>query len=87
MSDAKETARFVATLGDEIFPTDIFTPMTEQNWEDIKKIHELFPNLISRFDAFACRRAFNLASEKILERETERLELKAEETEQSEQRA
>lgn len=74
MSDVNDTAKFVAGLGDEIFPTDIFIPMMEANWEDVKKVQAQFPNLISRLDAWSCRRAFNMASDKILERETENID-------------
>ena len=48
-------------LGDDKYPTDIFPELTDTDKENLKEVHRMFPNLIGRVDASACRRAFGIA--------------------------
>lgn len=54
-------------LGDDKYPTDIFPELTDTDKENLKEVHQLFPNLIGRVDASACRRAFGIAEREVKE--------------------
>lgn len=45
------------------YPIDIFPELTETDKENLKVVHEMFPNLIGRVDAGACRRQFRNAKD------------------------
>jgi len=60
-------------LGDDKYPTDIFPELTETDKENLKEVHRLFPNLIGRVDASACRRAFGIAEREVREAITKEL--------------
>lgn len=45
------------------YPIDIFPELTETDKENLKVVHQMFPNLIGRVDAGACRRQFRIAKE------------------------
>ena len=54
-------------FAEDKYPTDIFPELTQTDKEHIQEVHRLFPNLVGRIDASACRRAFGIAEREIHE--------------------
>ena len=65
--ELRRVAGVVEGLAEDIYPTNVFLPLTDEDKENMWKVHELFPNLLSRVDSAACRRAFNIATKRIIE--------------------
>ena len=63
-----EITKFVETLPDAIYPTDVFPALTDENKSDRKTVEAMFPNLIARLYCDAARRTFRITELQIKER-------------------
>jgi len=72
-----ERTALLTKLRDEVegmehrYPIDIFPELTETDKENLKVVHEMFPNLIGRVDASACRRFSRIEKREIFDLLTE----------------
>ena len=62
-----EIVKLVESLGDEIYPTDVFTELTVLDKFVMKGIEENHPNFLARLYSDTARRTFRIASNRIKE--------------------